>query len=124
MGKVENDDRADWREVWALFPDDVAYVWRGALHAAIVAESLELSAEKPTWSPDGNRIAFSSVSEIHGMLTDGSGETTLSSSSGYDRDPAWVASAHDNEAEVAILKHDQTRGLEFVKRGVQSKPGY
>ena len=23
-GKVLNDDRADWREAWALFPDDVA----------------------------------------------------------------------------------------------------
>jgi DNA modification methylase len=39
-GKVLNDDRADWREAWALFPGDVAYVWHGALHAAEVAESL------------------------------------------------------------------------------------
>lgn len=38
-GKVLNDDRADWREAWALFPGDVAYVWHGALHAATVAES-------------------------------------------------------------------------------------
>jgi DNA modification methylase len=42
-GKVLNDDRADWREAWALFPGDVAYVWHGALHAATVAESLEVS---------------------------------------------------------------------------------
>jgi DNA modification methylase len=42
-GKVLNDDRADWREAWALFPGDVAYVWHGALHAATVAESLEES---------------------------------------------------------------------------------
>ncbi|MDB5318328.1 MAG: modification methylase [Rhodospirillales bacterium] len=40
IGKVENDDRADWREAWALFPGDVAYVWHGALHATTVAESL------------------------------------------------------------------------------------
>ncbi len=40
-GKVENDDRADWREAWALFPGEVAYVWHGALDAAAVAESLE-----------------------------------------------------------------------------------
>jgi hypothetical protein len=40
-GKVLNDDRADWREAWALFPGDVAYVWHGALHAKEVAESLE-----------------------------------------------------------------------------------
>jgi DNA modification methylase len=39
-GKVLNDDRADWREAWALFPGDVAYVWHGALRAAEVAESL------------------------------------------------------------------------------------
>jgi len=39
-GKVENDDRADWRDAWALFPGDVAYVWHGALHATTVAESL------------------------------------------------------------------------------------
>ena len=42
-GKVENDDRADWREAWALFPGEVAYVWHGALHAAAVAGSLEAS---------------------------------------------------------------------------------
>jgi DNA modification methylase len=39
-GKVENDDRADWREAWALFPGEVAYVWHGALHASTAAESL------------------------------------------------------------------------------------
>ncbi|MEP9390624.1 site-specific DNA-methyltransferase [Mesorhizobium sp. KR9-304] len=42
-GKVLNDDRADWREAWALFPGDVAYVWHGALHASTVAASLEAS---------------------------------------------------------------------------------
>lgn len=39
-GLVSNDDRADWSEAWALFPGDVAYVWHGGLHAAIVANSL------------------------------------------------------------------------------------
>ena len=38
--KVLNDDRADWREAWALFAGAVAYVWHGALHATTVAESL------------------------------------------------------------------------------------
>ncbi len=43
VGKVLNDHRADWREAWALFPGDVAYVWHGALHATTVAESLVAS---------------------------------------------------------------------------------
>jgi DNA modification methylase len=42
-GKVLNDDRADWREAWALFPGEVAYVWHGALHSGTVAESLAAS---------------------------------------------------------------------------------
>jgi DNA modification methylase len=41
-GKVRNDDRADWREAWALFPGDVAYVWHAGVHARTVAESLEV----------------------------------------------------------------------------------
>lgn len=40
MGKVENDDRADWREAWALFPGSVAYVWHASLFTGDVAESL------------------------------------------------------------------------------------
>ena len=43
IGKVLNDDRADWRGAWALFPGEVAYVWHGALHAGAVAESLTAS---------------------------------------------------------------------------------
>jgi len=39
-GKVLNDDQADWRAAWALFPGDVAYVWHGALHGTTVAASL------------------------------------------------------------------------------------
>lgn len=39
-GKVANDDRADWREAWALFQGDTVYVWHGAIHATTVAESL------------------------------------------------------------------------------------
>jgi DNA modification methylase len=39
-GTVLNDDHADWREAYALFPGDVAYVWHGALHSDLVAAGL------------------------------------------------------------------------------------
>lgn len=39
-GKVLNDDRADWREAWALFPGSVAYVWHAGTFAGDVAASL------------------------------------------------------------------------------------
>ena len=40
VGKVPNDERADWDAAWALFPGSIGYVWHGALHATTVAESL------------------------------------------------------------------------------------
>jgi DNA modification methylase len=40
VGTVKNDDIADWREAWALFPGDVAYVWNAPQQTHIVANSL------------------------------------------------------------------------------------
>jgi DNA modification methylase len=39
-GKVLNDDRADWRDAYALFPGDVAYIWYGVLRGEVVAADL------------------------------------------------------------------------------------
>ena len=41
LGKVANDDRADWREAWALFPGNVVYCWHAGKHASEVQVSLE-----------------------------------------------------------------------------------
>src|SRR5436853_2443329 len=40
VGKVVNDDRADRREAWALFPGSVAYIWHAGTKAGIVQDSL------------------------------------------------------------------------------------
>lgn len=40
-GSVKNDDQADWREAWELFPGAIAYVWHGGLHAGVVERSLQ-----------------------------------------------------------------------------------
>jgi len=40
QGMVLNDDRADWRQAYALFTGDVAYVWHGALHGDVVGADL------------------------------------------------------------------------------------
>lgn len=42
-GDVRNDDRADWREAWALFGGDVAYVWHNPLQSAVVQSGLEVN---------------------------------------------------------------------------------
>ncbi|MCE5283289.1 MAG: site-specific DNA-methyltransferase, partial [Deltaproteobacteria bacterium] len=40
MGKVANDDRADWYEAWALFKGDVAYVYHAGIRSSEVFHSL------------------------------------------------------------------------------------
>jgi len=47
VGKVENDDRADWSEAWALFPGDVAYVWHADIYSPVVAASLAANGFVP-----------------------------------------------------------------------------
>jgi len=41
QGLVQNDDNADWRDVWALFPGDVAYVWQGDKQLVDMAAQLK-----------------------------------------------------------------------------------
>lgn len=43
VGRVSNDDRADWREAWELCPSDVLYCWHAALRSAEFKQSLEHS---------------------------------------------------------------------------------
>lgn len=43
IGKVQNDDKSDWTEAWALSPSKVAYVWHAGKFSAIVQQSLETS---------------------------------------------------------------------------------
>lgn len=40
MGKVNNDDRSDWTEAYALFTGDVVYVWHASTYGSIVAANL------------------------------------------------------------------------------------
>lgn len=47
IGPIANDDRHDWREAWALFPGDVAYVWHGALNGPAVSDSLRVCGFVP-----------------------------------------------------------------------------
>ena len=41
VGKVLNDNIADWGDAWEHFPGDVAYVWHAGIMADIVAASLK-----------------------------------------------------------------------------------
>mgnify|MGYP003115713114 CR=1 FL=1 len=40
VGKVSNDDRADWSDAWKLYAGDVVYIWSSDKTAHIVAQSI------------------------------------------------------------------------------------
>ncbi len=40
-GKVDNDDCADWKDSYSLFPGDVAYVWHASTYTNTVSKNLE-----------------------------------------------------------------------------------
>lgn len=76
LGKVKNDDKADWTEAWALFPGSVAYVWHAMKTAAIVEESLTASGfemrsqivwakTRPTMSPKNCNPATAGYNPQH-----------------------------------------------------------
>jgi len=41
VGKVSNDDNADWTKAWELSPSKVAYVYHAGLYSAVVCKSLQ-----------------------------------------------------------------------------------
>lgn len=43
VGRVANDEQADWSDAYQRFPGNVAYVWHAGLKAGTVAASLEAS---------------------------------------------------------------------------------
>ncbi len=71
-GKVTNDDRADWREAWALFPGDVAYVWHAGNKANVSADSLIASGfeirAQIVWVKDRHVISLGDYQPRHEPL--------------------------------------------------------
>lgn len=61
MGKVENDNQADWTAAWQLFTGDIAYVYHAGAKAGVVQASLEISGmeirAQIVWAKD--RMALS-----------------------------------------------------------------
>ena len=83
-GKVLNDDRADWRDAWALFPGAVAYVWHGALHAGTVAESLAASGLR---HPGADHLGEGAAGALAAATTTGSTSPAGTPSGGRRRAP-------------------------------------
>ena len=68
-GQVLNDDRSDWREAWALFPGQIAYVWHamrtaGSVFASLEASGFEIRAEL-VWIKDRPAVSWGRYAAQH-----------------------------------------------------------
>lgn len=92
QGTVDNDDRADWREAWALFPGAVAYVYHAGVYSDIVKQSLEAA---------GFRVR-SQIVWVKPRFALSRGHYH------WQHEPIWYADRHD-VAEYAV-RNGQTSG--------------
>jgi len=126
-GKVLNDDRADWREAWALFPGDVAYVWHGALHAGEVAESLEVSGFKIRsqiiWAKDRLVLSRGDYHWMHEPMFYAVKKTGKGHWAGDRKQTTlWQIANKDQDAETV---HGTQKPVECMRRPIlnNSSPG-
>lgn len=126
-GKVLNDDRADWREAWALFPGDVAYVWHGALHAATVADSLEVAGftirSQIVWAKDRLVLSRGDYHWQHEPCWYAVRKTGKGHWAGDRKQTTlWQISGRDQDAETV---HGTQKPVECMRRPIlnNSSPG-
>jgi len=126
-GKVLNDDRADWREAWALFPGDVAYVWHGALHAATVADSLEATGfsirSQIVWAKDRLVLSRGDYHWQHEPCWYAVRKTGKGHWAGDRKQTTlWRIASRDQDAETA---HGTQKPVECMRRPMvnNSSPG-
>jgi DNA modification methylase len=126
MGKVLNDDRADWREAWALFPGDVAYVWHASLFTREVLDSLEACGFKHRsmiiWSKDRFTLGRGDYHWQHEpawyVVKDGK---TGHYAGGRSQSTVWTIPARDDKG----VGHGTQKPVECMKRPIEnnSSPG-
>lgn len=125
-GKVLNDDRADWREAWGLFPGDVAYIWHAGLRAREVVESLEACGftmrAQIIWSKDRMTLGrghyhFQHEPCWYAVRKGGTGHWA----GGRDKTTIWNINAREDKGHG----HGTQKPVECMKRPIEnnSSPG-
>ena len=124
---VLNDDRADWREAWELFPGTTAYEWHAGLFGSVVQQSLESVGfnvrSQIIWAK--NRFALSR-GNYHWQHEPCWYAVRQGCSSGFvggrDQSTLWEISASNQDADTV---HSTQKPLECMERPIRnsSNPG-
>lgn len=127
LGVVENDDRADWRAAWDLFPGDAAYVWHSDLHAPVVAVSLVAAGfdirAQIIWAKDKLVLGRGHYHSQHEAAWYAVRKTATGHWSGDRKQTTlWKIATRGQDAETI---HSTQKPVECMKRPIEnnSSPG-
>jgi DNA modification methylase len=126
VGKVQNDDRANWSESWALFDGDVAYIWCASLTNDIVISSLEETGINRrsliVWAKQHSAIGRSDYHWQHELCWYGVRKGKTGKWSG-DRKQTTVWSI--DKPQTSESGHSTQKPVECMRRPIQnnSQPG-
>ena len=129
-GVVSNDHRSDWREAWALFPGDVAYIWHAAVHARAVMESLEATdfviRSQIVWAKSRFVLGRGDYHWQHEpclyvVRKGGTGHWQ----GARDQSTLWSIATRENEIEDPETVHSTQKPVECMRRPIlnNSAPG-
>jgi Tol biopolymer transport system component len=84
----------------------------------------------PTWSPSGNKIAFTRDNDIFVLNANGSGQTNLTNNSAEDVSPSWApddstiafTSTRTGSQQVFLLNSNDGDVTQLTMQGVNSVP--
>lgn len=120
-GAVRNDDQADWREAWALFPGEVAYVWHAAVRSKWVIDSLlatrfEIRSEI-IWSKKSMVIGrgnyhWKHEPAIYAVRKGGKGHWQ----GARDQTTVWEINSRKQSDEDAVTIHGTQKPVECMRR--------
>lgn len=125
LGKVLNDDRADWREAWALFPGEVAYVWHAGKFAGEVQRSLEACdfeiRAQIIWAKDRFALSRGHYHWQHEPCWYAVRGTSASWKGGRAQSTLWQIKARED----AGVGHGTQKPVECMRRPIEnnSSPG-
>jgi DNA modification methylase len=126
LGRVANDDRADWREAWGLFPGSVAYVWHAGRHTSEVQQSLEFAGfemrSQIIWAKDRFALSRGHYHWQHEPCWYAvRGSATASWSGDRKQSTLWSINAREDDGHG----HGTQKPVECMRRPIEnnSSPG-
>ena len=123
-GKVLNDDKECWKDAYALFPGDIAYVWHPDLHFDVIYHDLKTCGFKINsiiiWNKDHFSLGFSDYQWKHEPCVYAT-KGNHNWQGGRDQTTVWdIPSIRCLEKSEGSWLHSTQKPIECMKRPIEN----